>query len=120
MDIAAGEYGYDPFYFDRMLAAEAVDVLQADATRCGGVTGFVAAHALCDAKGLALSAHCAPAVHVHLGAALTRVRHLEYFHDHQRIEGMLFDGVSAPRDGRAPVRRSISSAIGTAYASSPT
>jgi L-alanine-DL-glutamate epimerase-like enolase superfamily enzyme len=99
VDIAAGEYGYDPFYFRRMLEAGAVDVLQADASRCGGVTGFLAAHALCDARGLPLSAHCAPALHLHLGCALTRVRHLEYFHDHQRIERMFFDGAVAPRQG---------------------
>jgi L-alanine-DL-glutamate epimerase-like enolase superfamily enzyme len=99
MDVAAGEYGYDPFYFRRMLDAGAVDVLQADATRCGGVSGFLSAHALCDARGLPLSAHCAPALHAHLGCALTRVRHVEYFHDHQRIERMLFDGATVPRDG---------------------
>jgi L-alanine-DL-glutamate epimerase-like enolase superfamily enzyme len=99
MDIAAGEYGYDPFYFRRMLEAGAVDVLQADATRCGGVSGFLAVHALADAHGLPLSAHCAPALHLHLGCALERVRHLEYFHDHQRIEQMLFDGAAAPRNG---------------------
>ena len=99
MAIAAGEYGYDPFYFRRMLEAGAVDVLQADASRCGGVTGFLLAHALCEANGLALSAHCAPALHLHLGCALNRVCHLEYFHDHQRIERMLFDGAVVPRDG---------------------
>jgi len=99
LEIAAGEYGYEPFYFRRMLAAGAVDVLQADATRCGGVTGFVAAHALVDAHGLPLSAHCAPALHAQLGCALTRVRHLEYFFDHQRIEAMLFDGGPSLKDG---------------------
>ncbi len=99
MDIAAGEYGYDPFYFRRMLEAGAVDVLQADATRCGGISGFMAAHALADAHGLPLSAHCAPAIHLHLGCALTRVRHLEYFYDHQRIERMLFDGAVVPQNG---------------------
>jgi L-alanine-DL-glutamate epimerase-like enolase superfamily enzyme len=99
MDIAAGEYGYDPFYFRRMLEAGAVDVLQADATRCGGISGFIAAHALADAHGLPLSAHCAPALHLHLGCALPRVRHLEYFHDHQRIENMLFEGTVQPRNG---------------------
>jgi|tagenome__1003787_1003787.scaffolds.fasta_scaffold20952110_1 L-alanine-DL-glutamate epimerase-like enolase superfamily enzyme len=99
MEIAAGEYGYDPFYFRRMLGAGAVDVLQADATRCGGISGFIAAHALADAHGLPVSAHCAPAIHLPLGCALTRVRHLEYFHDHQRIERMLFDGAVVPRNG---------------------
>jgi L-alanine-DL-glutamate epimerase-like enolase superfamily enzyme len=99
MDIAAGEYGYDPWYFRHMLEAEAVDVLQADATRCGGVTGFMAAAALCQARGLPLSAHTAPALHMHLGAAAITVRNLEYFHDHIRIERMFFDGVPRPVDG---------------------
>lgn len=99
MAIAAGEYGYDPFYFRRMLAANAVDVLQADATRCGGITGFLNVHALAEAWGIPLSAHCAPALHLHLGCALPRIRHLEYFHDHARIERLLFDGAVSPAGG---------------------
>lgn len=99
MAIAAGEYGYDPFYFRRMLEAEAVDVLQADVTRCGGVTGFLKAAALVDAHGLALSAHTAPAVHLHVGAAAPRLLDVEWFHDHVRIEHMLFDGAPIPAGG---------------------
>lgn len=100
MDIAAGEYGYDAGYFRRMLAAGAVDVLQADATRCGGITGFLQVAALCEAHHTPLSAHTAPLVHTHLGCAVTPVRHLEYFHDHVRIENILFDGVRLPVNGR--------------------
>jgi L-alanine-DL-glutamate epimerase-like enolase superfamily enzyme len=96
--IAAGEYGYRSRYFDRMLGAGAVDVLQADATRCG-VTGFLAATALCAARGVPLSAHCAPTVHAHLGCAVSNVVHIEYFHDHSRIERMLFEGFVGARDG---------------------
>jgi L-alanine-DL-glutamate epimerase-like enolase superfamily enzyme len=99
MEIAAGEYGYDLFYFRRMLEAGAVDVLQADATRCGGITGFLRAGVLCEARSMPLSAHCAPALHVHPACALPSFRHLEYFHDHERIERMLFDGVVAPEGG---------------------
>jgi L-alanine-DL-glutamate epimerase-like enolase superfamily enzyme len=99
MDVAAGEYGYDPLYFRRMLDAGAVDVLQADATRCLGLSGFVKVAALCEARSLRLSAHCAPALHVHAGCALEPVCHLEYFHDHARIESMLFDGAPVPCDG---------------------
>lgn len=99
MDIAAGEYGYDETYFRRMLEAGAVDVLQADATRCGGFTGFLQAAALGNAYHLPLSAHCAPTLHVHIGCAAMPMRHLEYFHDHVRIENMLFDGVPQPVDG---------------------
>lgn len=99
MEIAAGEYGYDTFYFRRMLDAQAVDVLQADATRCGGITGFLRAANVCDAYGLPLSAHTAPAIHAHVGCAAPRVRNLEYFHDHVRIENMFFDGVLQPVNG---------------------
>src|SRR5581483_8336395 len=99
MDITAGEYGYDLFYFRRMLEAGAVDVLQADATRCLGITGFLRVGALCEAQPLPLSAHCGPSLHVHPCCAVTPVRHIEYFHDHVRIEHLLFDGALTPRHG---------------------
>ena len=99
MDIAAGEYGYDLVYFRRMLEAGAVDVLQADATRCAGISGFLSVGALCAAFGVPLSAHTAPALHVHPCCALASVRHVEYFHDHARIERMLFDGAREPVNG---------------------
>jgi len=100
MDIAAGEYGYDLFYFRRMLEAGAVDVLQADATRCAGITEFLRAGALCAAWNIPLSAHTAPSIHAHPCCALDPAVHVEYFHDHARIERMLFDGALAPRDGQ--------------------
>lgn len=99
MDIAAGEYGYDAYYFARMIESGAVDCLQADPTRCGGFTGFAQTAALCDAHGLDISAHCAPQLSVHACAAAWHLRHLEYFHDHVRIESMLFDGVLEPEAG---------------------
>lgn len=98
MDVAAGEYGYDLVYFRRMLEAGAVSVLQADASRCG-VTGFLAAAALCEARGIDLSAHCAPSLHLHAACAAPRLLHIEYFHDHVRIERMLFDGAVTPVGG---------------------
>jgi L-alanine-DL-glutamate epimerase-like enolase superfamily enzyme len=92
MDVAAGEYGYDEVYFRRMLDAGAVDCLQADVTRCGGITGFLHVAALCDAHGVDLSAHTAPSVSAHACTGVWHLRHLEYFHDHVRLEQMLFDG----------------------------
>lgn len=99
MDIAAGEYGYTLDYFERMLSALAVDCQQADLTRCGGVTGFLRVAALCAARHLDLSGHCAPALHLHPACAAPRLRHLEWFHDHVRIEAMLFEGAPVPQDG---------------------
>ncbi len=99
MDITAGEYGYDLGYFRRMLASGAVDVLQADTTRCGGMTGFLQVATLCEAFHVPLSAHTAPALHTHVCCSATPVRHLEYFHDHVRIEQMFFDGIRPPVNG---------------------
>ena len=99
VEIAAGEYGYDLFGFRRLLEAGAVDVLQADVTRCGGITQFIQVGALCAAHALPLSAHTSPAIHAHLGAAVEPLIHVEYFHDHARIEELLFDGVPQLHDG---------------------
>ncbi len=82
-----------------MLEAGAVDVLQADCTRCAGFTGFLQVDALCQAHHLELSAHTAPALHMHAGCAAKTLRNLEYFHDHVRIEHMIFDGVPNPVKG---------------------
>jgi len=106
MQIAAGEYGYDPFYFRRMLQAGAVDVLQADATRCLGITGFLRAADLADAWNTPLSTHCGPAFHLAAACAAPRLVHQEWFHDHARIEAMLFDGAPELKDGRIAPDRS--------------
>jgi L-alanine-DL-glutamate epimerase-like enolase superfamily enzyme len=99
MDIAAGEYGYDLWYFRHMLEANAVDVLQADATRCAGITGFMRVGTLCESRSLQLSSHCGPSLHIHPCCAVPNFRHMEYFHDHVRIEHMFFDGVVTPVHG---------------------
>jgi len=99
VNIAAGEYGYHLPYFREMLAAGAVDILQADATRCGGITGFLKAGYLAEAYHIPFSSHCAPSLHVHAALALPSFHIAEYFFDHTRIESMLFDGFLPVRNG---------------------
>jgi L-alanine-DL-glutamate epimerase-like enolase superfamily enzyme len=99
MEVAAGEYGYAPYHFARMLEARTVDVLQADATRCGGFTGLLAVDGLCQSALVPLSTHCAPYVHLHAASAAKMLRHMEYFFDHVRIERMFFDGPVKPVAG---------------------
>jgi L-alanine-DL-glutamate epimerase-like enolase superfamily enzyme len=99
MQLAAGEYGYDALYFRRLLEAQAVDILQADATRCGGYTGFLEAAAIARSYGIPLSAHCAPTLHMHVACAVPGFFNIEYFFDHARIEQMFFDGFVAPQMG---------------------
>jgi L-alanine-DL-glutamate epimerase-like enolase superfamily enzyme len=98
-DVAAGEYIFTLDDARTLLAADCVDVLQADVSRCGGVTGFLEIAALCEAHHIDLSGHCAPALHRHVACAAHRLRHLEWFHDHVRIEQMLFDGAPVAADG---------------------
>lgn len=100
MEIAAGEYGYDLPYFRRMLDAEAVDVQQADASRCAGISEFLRVGALCEARNRPMSAHTSPSLHLHPCCAISRVRNIEYFHDHVRIESMFFDGAARAVNGR--------------------
>ncbi|MFI9202376.1 enolase C-terminal domain-like protein [Streptomyces sp. NPDC053048] len=96
-DVTAGEYGYDLSYFARL--APVVDCLQADATRCGGLTGWLRAAAVAQAHGLEISAHCAPHVHAHVAACVPNLRHVEWFHDHARIESAFFTGALDPTGG---------------------
>ena len=98
-DVTAGEYGYDLSYFARMVGAGAVDCLQVDASRCGGVTEWRRAAALAAANHLEVSGHCAPHLHAAVAAATTNLRHLEWFHDHVRIENLFFDGATRCPDG---------------------
>ncbi len=99
MDVAAGEYCYAGYDFWNLLAAEAVDCLQADATRCGGFSGLIAADGLCQAAAMPLSTHCAPYAALHGALACKTLRHVEYFYDHVRIERMFFEGAGDPFDG---------------------
>lgn len=99
IDVAAGEYGYSLVYFDRMIRAGAVDCLQVDVTRCGGITEWLRAAAVAAAAGLQVSGHCAPNLHAHVASSIPNLRHLEYFHDHVRIESMLFEGALDPTSG---------------------
>jgi L-alanine-DL-glutamate epimerase-like enolase superfamily enzyme len=96
IEVAAGEYLWDLVGMGRM--APCVDVLQADVTRFGGITPLLRADGICAAHGVAFSAHCAPQVSAHLCCAIERAVHLEYFHDHARLEPMLFEGTIEPAD----------------------
>jgi len=99
LDVAAGEYGYDLDYFGAMLAAGAVDVLQADIGRCGGITEWLRVAAVAALRHVPFSGHCGPAIHLHAATVPPNLRHLEYFHDHVRIENLLFDGIIQPHHG---------------------
>lgn len=98
-DVAAGEYSWSLADSARLIEAGAVDCLQLDVTRCGGISEFLRGAALAAAHSMQVSGHCAPNLHARVGAAVPNLRHVEYFHDHQRIEQLLFDGALDPAGG---------------------
>jgi L-alanine-DL-glutamate epimerase-like enolase superfamily enzyme len=99
LDVAAGEYGDSLAYFAHLLAADTVDCVQVDVTRCGGYTEWVRIAALAAAYGLELSGHCSPSLHVPVALATPRLRHLEWFEDHVRIERRFLEPCPEPDGG---------------------
>jgi L-alanine-DL-glutamate epimerase-like enolase superfamily enzyme len=99
VEVAAGEYGYDLSYFERMLEAGAVDCLQADVSRCAGITEWLRAAAVAAARGYQVSGHTAQSLHAHPACAVPNLRHIEYFADHARVDRLLFDGALDPVGG---------------------
>jgi L-alanine-DL-glutamate epimerase-like enolase superfamily enzyme len=97
MAIAAGEYEWDLAGLGEL--APCVDVVQADVTRIGGITALLRADGICRALQRPFSAHCAPAISAHVCCAIESLVHLEYFHDHVRLERMLFEGTLDPEGG---------------------
>lgn len=97
LEIAAGEYSWNLTYSRGLVGA--VDILQADVTRVGGITAMLRIDGLCKAHQLAFSAHCAPALSAHVGCAMETLMHLEYFHDHVRVEALLLEGTLDPGGG---------------------
>lgn len=107
MDVAAGEYGWTPWGLGALAASGAVDVVQADVTRCGGFTGFATVAAACEALDVPLSAHCAPQLSAIAGSGVRRILHAEWFHDHVRADRMLLADPPDPVGGTLAPRRSV-------------
>lgn len=99
MEVAAGEYGFRIYDFQDLLDAGAADVLQVDVTRCGGITSMLAIADVIRYRHIPISTHTAPNAHLHPALAIPGVRHMEWFHDHVRIESTLFDGARSPENG---------------------
>lgn len=96
-DVTAGEYAADLYEAARLCPV--VDCLQLDLTRCGGYTGWLRGAAVAAAHNLDVSAHCAPALHAPVAAAVPNFRHIEYFADHARLEPQLVEGAPPVHDG---------------------
>jgi L-alanine-DL-glutamate epimerase-like enolase superfamily enzyme len=106
LEIAGGAHCDTPDDVRHMLQAGAVDVQQVDASRCGGISGFLAAAALTDAWGIEISGLSAPSLLLHAACAVPGLRHLEWHHEHARVETLVFDG--APHVQAGAIRPDLS------------
>ena len=104
MAVAAGEYEWDLPRLPEL--APCVDTVQADVTRIGGITNLLRVDGICKGLQRPFSAHCAPAISAHACCAIETLAHLEYFHDHVRVERLLFDGTLDPHGGTLEPDRS--------------
>ena len=77
--IASGEMLTSIAEHWELIRQNAVDVLQPDAARVGGITQFLKILALADHKGLSLAPHFAMELHIHLAAAYPREPWVEHF-----------------------------------------
>ena len=94
--IASGEMLVSAAEHSALIEARAVDVVQPDAPRVGGITPFLRVMALADHRHLSLAPHFAMEIHLHLAAAYpgpTWVEHFEWLEP-------LFNERLEIRDGR--------------------
>jgi RNA polymerase sigma-B factor len=90
--VAAGEYSWSLADSARLIAADAWTAYSSTSPRCGGITGSSPRRPSPPAPAWTSLALCAEPARARW-CAVPNLRHIRYFHDHQRIERMFFDGV---------------------------
>lgn len=94
--LATGEFEYHLFAFRSLMAAGAVDIVQADVGRVGGVTPWLKIAKLAEAFNLPVAPHAFDVVHLHLMCAVpnaTVLEHLSIYDD------LPYKERPEPRDG---------------------
>ncbi|HEY7966630.1 MAG TPA: mandelate racemase/muconate lactonizing enzyme family protein [Solirubrobacteraceae bacterium] len=76
--VAAGETVWGPQGLIDLVRADAVDVLQPDLMRCGGITGFLTAAAVAEAEGRRVISHLYTPISAHLMATTSLADYVEY------------------------------------------
>jgi L-alanine-DL-glutamate epimerase-like enolase superfamily enzyme len=77
--IASGEMLTSVAEHAELIRLNAVDIIQPDAARVGGITQFLKIAALSEFKGLTLAPHFAMEIHIHLAAAYAKEPWVEHF-----------------------------------------
>lgn len=77
--IAGGEHEFTHFGFAQIIEKEAMDILQPDLHRCGGITEGRRIANLAASYGLTVNPHAFSSVHVHFVAAMPNANFVEHF-----------------------------------------
>jgi L-alanine-DL-glutamate epimerase-like enolase superfamily enzyme len=97
--IAVGENHYTKWEFKELMERGAVEIVQADILKCGGVTEFIKIAAMADAHGLPVCPHHTEYIDAALVASVPNGLFHEYIHEFfQPIGQILIDPIS-PNNG---------------------
>jgi L-alanine-DL-glutamate epimerase-like enolase superfamily enzyme len=98
--VATGEIGTGRWHFKEILDKGAAQILQADALVCGGVSEWRKIAATAASYGATVCPHWFHDLHVHLVAATSNARYVEFFPDDQVLNfRRLIDTQLAQRNG---------------------
>jgi L-alanine-DL-glutamate epimerase-like enolase superfamily enzyme len=99
--IAAGENLYSKFQFNDYFAKQAIQVVQADVIRCGGITEWLKVARLAEVYNLPMAPHFVVDLHVSLLCAIPNAyiaENLPWFHPVQIDPIRTTDGILRPKD----------------------
>lgn len=96
--IAAGEQHHTVYDFKNLIENDCVDIVQPDASWCGGITEWLKIWSLASAYGVPVSPHALQLIHVHLVAAKPNTMWIEYFAPDNPLYSIIFDIFEEPKD----------------------
>lgn len=97
--LGTGEHEYTRYGARDLIMGEAVDYLQMDATRCGGITEMNKVTALSQAWNLAFAPHAMEHIHMHLVSAAPNGVFLERLFLFEDITAMVYQDAPVPEKG---------------------
>ena len=104
---AGGESLYDPAFFSECVRRGALDILQPDVARVGGITGAMKVCHLAAAAGLRVAPHISPELSVTIAAAVPNSMFIEFIPQLQPVLARpvrLEDGHALPPGGPATIQ----------------
>ena len=97
--VATGEEEYTKQGFKELISGGAVDIVQPDVQRIGGVTEWMKVARLAEAFGLPMAPHAAQLVHLHVACAIPNLKAVEYMNHYLEADRLWYTEFPEPRDG---------------------